>query len=271
MRLLLCLAERAGQVVSIDALLKHVWGDVTVSPDSVYQAVGLLRRQLGDDAREPKYIETVPKLGYRIVANVGPWIEETSEGGRPDGFEGDRDTAPAHSRTWLIAGATTLGIVILGALLFFLHLGRHNQPGSLAIASRPNTQSVAVLPFLDLTGGMQEEEFADGITEELIDKLSKLPGLRVPSATSSFYFKGKKEPVAEIAKELGVSYLLDGSVRKGSGQLRIAARLLRADSGYVVWTETYDRPIGDRVMVQDEIAGKVAKALTASITGGQAQ
>jgi TolB-like protein len=122
-----------------------------------------------------------------------------------------------------------------------------------------------VLPFLDLTEGMHEEEFADGMTEELIDKLSKIPGLRVPSPTSSFYFKGKQVPVADIAKAVGVAYVLDGSVRKSGARLRVAARLIRADNGYVVWSESYDRPFGDILMVQDDIAGEVTKALRASI------
>jgi transcriptional activator of cad operon len=122
-----------------------------------------------------------------------------------------------------------------------------------------------VLPFLDLTEGMKEEEFADGMTEELIDKFSKIPGLRVPPATSSFYFKGKQITVADVAKTLGVAYVLDGSVRKSGMRLRVAARLTRADNGYVVWSETYDRPFDDRLMVQDDIAGEVAKALKASI------
>jgi TolB-like protein len=127
-------------------------------------------------------------------------------------------------------------------------------------------KSVAVLPFLDLTTQeMNEEYFADGMTEELIDKLSKVPGLRVPPPTSSFYFKGKKLTVTDIAKSLGVVYLLDGSVRKSDSTLRVAARLIRADDGYVVWSETYDRPVGDKLMIQDDIAGEVTKALKASI------
>ena len=127
-------------------------------------------------------------------------------------------------------------------------------------------KSVAVLPFLDLTTQeMNEEYFADGMTEELIDKLSKVPGLRVPPPTSSFYFKGKKLTVTDIAKSLGVVYLLDGSVRKSDLTLRVAARLIRADDGYVVWSETYDRPVGDKLMIQDDIAGEVTKALKASI------
>jgi TolB-like protein len=122
-----------------------------------------------------------------------------------------------------------------------------------------------VLPFLDLTEGMHEEEFADGMTEELIDKFTKIPGLRVPAPTSSFYFKGKKIPLADIARTLGVAYVLDGSVRKSGARLRVAARLIRADNGYVVWSETYDRPFNDILMVQDDIAGEVTKALRASI------
>ena len=125
------------------------------------------------------------------------------------------------------------------------------------------------MPFLDLTEGMHEEEFADGMTEELIDKLSKIPGLEVPAPTSSFYFKGKQIPVAEIAKTLRVAYVLDGSVRKSGDRLRVAARLIRAENGYVVWSETYDRPFVDILMVQDDIAGEVTKALKSSIEGGQ--
>jgi transcriptional activator of cad operon len=126
-------------------------------------------------------------------------------------------------------------------------------------------KSVAVLPFLDLTDGMKEEEFADGMTEELIDKLSKIPGFRVPAPTSSFYFKGKQISVADVARTLGVAYVVDGSVRKSGTRLRVAARLIRAENGYIVWSETYDRPFGDKLWIQDDIAGEVTKALRASV------
>jgi TolB-like protein len=105
------------------------------------------------------------------------------------------------------------------------------------------------------------------MTEELIDKLSKLPNLRVPAPTSSFYFKGKQIPVAEIAKSLGVSYILDGSVRKSGDRLRVAARLVRAENGYVIWSETYDRPFDDILMLQGDIAAEATKALQSSIDG----
>ena len=254
MRLLMCLAEHAGEVVSIDELLKKVWGEVNVSPDSVYQAVASLRRQLGDDAKEPRYVETAPKLGYRLVAKVGPWPRAVKNAGEQT----------RGRRGWLLAGAIALFLAILGGFLFFGKAGGGNPAGTVAVASQPAMRSMAVLPFLDLTEGMKEEEFADGMTEELIDKLSEVPGLRVPTATSSFYFKGKRIAVADVAKSLGVTYVLDGSVRKSGGQVRIAARLVRADDGYVLWTETYDRPFGDVVMVQDEIAREVVKALQSS-------
>jgi TolB-like protein len=103
------------------------------------------------------------------------------------------------------------------------------------------------------------------MTEELIDKLARIPGLRVPPPTSSFYFKGKQLTVAEMARSLGVAYVLDGSVRKSDTTLRISARLVRAADGYVVWSETYDRPEGDKLRVQEDIAGEVARALPAAI------
>ncbi|ADV84650.1 protein kinase [Terriglobus saanensis SP1PR4] len=131
--------------------------------------------------------------------------------------------------------------------------------------------SIAVLPFLDLTDKMSEEPFADGMTEELIDKLSGVPGLKVPGATSSFYFKGKRIAIADIAKTLGVSYVPDGSVRKSGLMLRVVARLIRADNGYVVWSETYDRPFQDKIWVQDDIASEVTKALRRGVVGSRSE
>lgn len=259
MRLLLCLAEHAGEVVSIDELLNHVWADVTVSQDSVYQAVTSLRRLLGDDPKQPSYIATVPRLGYRMVATVGPWT--------------DQPTVPSPTSgtgsKWIAGAAIGLVLVFLLAFQFRSKIANGNASTSTVIAAQ-SQKSIAVLPFLDLTEGMKEEEFADGMTEELIDKLSKIPGLRVPAPTSSFYFKGKQIPVAEMAKTLGVVFVLDGSVRKSGGRVRVAARLIRADNGYVIWSETYDRPFGDILMVQDDIAGEVTKALKTSIEGGPA-
>jgi len=255
MRLLLCLAERPAEVVSIDDLLNKVWPEVNVSSDSVYQAVASLRRQLGDDSRQPSYIETVPRLGYRMVAKVTPWPDSAAV--PANGLASVR-----RRRRWLVAIAAVIALAFI--LFFELHHKDANRLSSTVIAAQ-SPKSIAVLPFLDLTEGMKEEEFADGMTEELIDKLTKIPGLRVPSPTSSFYFKNKHVPLTDIAKNLGVVYVLDGSIRKSGNRLRVAARLVRADSGYVIWSETYDRPFNDAVMVQDDIAGEVTKKLAGSI------
>lgn len=294
MGLLLCLAQHAGEVVSIDALLDQVWSEVTVSPDSVYQAVTALRRVLGDDPKQPSYIATVPRLGYRMVAAVSPWTDQpvvsagtqqnasaiaasASKSGYPAPLAGTTQAGSKNSARlssalkWAAVAAFCLAVVV--AILFYGQPGNKTESASPAVAPLPQ-KSIAVLPFLDLTDAMNQEPFADGMTEELIDKLSKIPGLRVPSATSSFYFKGKLWPrsdgtsqitIAEIARQLGVAYVLDGSVRKSGTRVRVDARLVRAENGFVVWSETYDRPFDDILMVQDDIAGEVAKALKSSI------
>jgi transcriptional activator of cad operon len=281
MRLLVCLAEHAGEVVSMDDLLDLVWPDVTVAPDSVYQAVASLRRLLGDDPKQPAYIETIPRLGYRMVALVGPWPDQSIEQVGWRASSGEPQVQPSDVPTTGVrlvaiiafAAVAMICIALVSALVFRGKLAKSKSGGSVAIASQA-PKSIAVLPFLDLTEGMTHEEFADGMTEELIDKLSKVPGLRVPPPTSSFYFKGQLWPrsqgtphttIADIAKALGVAYVLDGSVRKSGSRLRVDARLIRADNGYIVWSESYDRPFDDILMVQDDIAGEVTKALRASI------
>jgi TolB-like protein len=295
MRVLLCLAERSGEVVSIDELLHRVWPDVNVASDSVYQAVASLRRVLGDDPKQPAYVETIPRLGYRMVAASGPWVERCSaqNGARGDALQGSLpqgengpsaphdalgpDSRKASGRRvrdgFALAAALTLSLALIVAFLTHGRTASRDSSVAPPIPTQPQ-KSIAVLPFLDLTDEMNEEPFADGMTEELIDKLSKVPGLRVPPPTSSFYYKGKLWPhahgtpqitVAEIAKALNVVYVLDGSVRKSGGRVRVAARLIRADNGFVAWSETYDRPLDDILMVQDDIAGEVTKALKASL------
>lgn len=256
MRLLVCLAEHAGEVVSIEDLLQHVWSGVAVGPDSVYQAVASLRRLLGDDPKQPAYIATVPRLGYRMVAEVSPWVDPAAP------VIHDAPSPGRQGRAWFAWAA--VAAICLALAVTFLYRGSFANSALPATVAQPQ-KSVAVLPFLDLTEGMSHETFADGMTEELIGRLSKIPGLRVPSPTSSFYFKGKQVPVSDIAKALNVAYVLDGSVRKSGDELRVATRLIRADNGYVVWSETYDRPFHDTLVVQDDIAGEVTKALKASI------
>jgi transcriptional activator of cad operon len=261
MRLLLCLARNAGQVVSIDELLAQAWSGVIVTPDSIYQAVASLRRTLADDSRDSQYIATVPRLGYRLVAPVSPWPGEpaASDGlaianaSHANGAAAIPNSGSARRR---LAVLLLFAVAVCAALGVTLLAGKGAPP-----------RSVAVLPFLDLTSQeMNEEYFADGMTEELIDKISKLPGFRVPGSTASFYFKSKqRRTVPDIAKALGVVYVLEGNIRESGATLRVATQLVRARDGYVVWSETYDRPMADKLQAQADIADHVAQAVRASI------
>jgi len=269
MLVLLCLAERPGDVVSSDELLDKAWASVAVSQDSVYQAVASLRRMLGDDPKQPAYIATAPRMGYRLVAAVTAWsepqgaaaTERAAHPALPSAAIGQRTVARGRWIGWSVAAVLCLTVAVWGLLR-----GKNEAAPavSAAVVTQP-ARSIAVVPFLDLTEGMKEEEFADGMTEELIGRLSKIPGLRVPGPTASFYYKDKQVTVAEMGRALGVAYLLDGSVRKAGKRLRVSARLLRAENNYVLWTESYDRPLDDILKVQDEIAGEVTKALRGNL------
>jgi TolB-like protein/DNA-binding winged helix-turn-helix (wHTH) protein len=253
MRLLLDLAQHAGEVVSIDALLDRVWAGVIVTPDSVYQAVASLRRLLGDDPRRPSYIATVPRLGYRMVAAVGAWTEPTAAA----------QAGPRPGRRTLLAAGGLAAIALVAVFAAYTQVARARHTAAAAVARLP-IAAVGVLPFLDLTPTMDQEPLTDNVTEGLIDQLGKNTALRTPGFRSSFLLKGKHATPAEAARTLGVSYVVDGSVRKAGDRVRIAARLLRADNGFVIWSQTYDRPLAEIPAVEDAIAAGVAKALAAA-------
>ena len=273
MGVLLCLAERPGTVVSIPELLDQVWSGVVVTPDSVYQAVASLRRVLGDDARRPCYIETVPRLGYRLVAAVSPWGAMPVETAAP--APALHDAAAAVTLT--IKGQPprtprgVAAIIACGAAFSLVLFSAAGLRGDLASAlhglarTGAAPQSVAVLPLLDLSARRLDGEVPDdGMTEELIYKISRNRGIRVPPPTCPSYLKGK--PLGDIARSLDVAYVLDGSVHRSETSVRVAVRLIRAHDGHVVWAETYDRPEANTVALQDDIASQVVKVLKASLT-----
>jgi TolB-like protein/DNA-binding winged helix-turn-helix (wHTH) protein len=254
MRLLVCLAEHAGRTVTIDQLLDEVWAGAVVSQDSVYQAVTSLRRLLGDNRREPAYIATVPRQGYRLVASV------TTEVGPATSVR--RASPLSRRRLGLLAGCVAVVAVALGFVVLGQGAAGDARPSPSPAVPRQFTQAVAVLPFLDLTSqAMNEEYFADGMTEELITRLSHMEGLRVTAPTDSFALKGKKMTVAETAKVLNVDYVVDGSLRKSGDTLRVSARVVRAADGVVIWSQSYDRSSRDLLKAQDDIAGDVTEAV----------
>lgn len=241
LRLLIDLAEHAGEVVSLDELLDRVWAGVIVTPDSVYQAVASLRRLLGDDPRRPRYIATVPRLGYRLVASVEPWTDDAPA------------ARPATPPRRIVLAASLVGV---GALL---------AAGALALQPRnPPPVSVGVLSFLDMTSSMDNEVLTDDLTEAVADHLSQDGRLSTPSARAAFALKGKHLPPMTAAKALGVAYVVDGSVHGGHGQYRITARLLRGDTGFVAWSRVYDRSADQMPAAAQDIAADLSHALAAA-------
>ena len=234
MQLLLCLADHPGQILSVDELLDRVWAGVVVTPDSVYQAVASLRRILGDDANEPTYIANMPRRGYSLVAPVAPWVEqpETAAGTTPP--LPPAVTTRARPR-WGAIGASLALVLGLGFLVQQarrpLETAVEPAPSAPVVRADPLSQqpfpakSIAVLPFVDLSEKKNQQYFADGMAEEIIDRLVRVPDLRVPARTSSFYFKDKAATVAEIASALGVANVLEGSVRSSGKRVRVISTI----------------------------------------------
>jgi TolB-like protein/DNA-binding winged helix-turn-helix (wHTH) protein/tetratricopeptide (TPR) repeat protein len=262
MRLLLCLAERGGQVVSVQELLDQVWADVVVTSDSVYQAVAGLRRTLGDDAKEPAYIATLPRRGYRLVATVGPWSAASSPA--PQVLLSIPSRSPSRWRLPLVIGGLSflLGCLVIG---YQWHLSRLTPAVPRDTLAAIAGKSIAVLPFVDMSEGKDEEYFADGMAEEVIDLLAKVPGLHALGRTSSFQFKGRNEDLRKIGSALDAAYVVEGSVRKAGDRIRVTAQLVGAQDGSRLWSETYDEPTGDVLKVQDRIASGLVRALQVTL------
>jgi TolB-like protein/Flp pilus assembly protein TadD len=210
MQVLLELAAQPRQVVGKDELMAAVWGGAHVVDEVLARSMSLLRQALGDDARQPRYVETIPKRGYRLIAEV-----------RSD------------------PGA------------------RHEEP------------SIAVLPLANLSGDLRQDYLADGITELLITDLSKIGSLRVISRTSVMHFKGSDELLPEIARQLGVTSIVEGSVSRADDRIRITAQLIDAATDSHLWAETYERPVSDVLTLQAEIAATVAGEVSAQLTPGE--
>ena len=215
-------------------------------------------------------------LGFPAVT-IFAWVYEiTPEGLKPTaeiphGQSIRRQTGRRIDRAIIVVLVLALTYFVVDKFWISKHAASVEAEKALtASAAMPlpaviSDKSIAVLPFTDMSEKKDQEYFSDGLSEELIDMLTKVPDLRVPARTSSFYFKGKQATIAEIAKALSVAHVLEGSVRKSGNTLRITAQLIRVDNGYHMWSQTYDRTLDDVFKVQDEIAGAVVKALKASL------
>ena len=309
MRVLLCLAEHAGEVVSVNQLLDTVWKDLVVTQYSVYQAVAALRRALGDNPKNPTCIASVARRGYRLVAPVEPVGPDTKAPNPVDlpaaaaaGAVLERQLAPmtgepehtapvAHGTGQAVEhpvglryGSMLIALLVLASAVwwFFLRAGREHPaagPAVRAVTSpndttsavfAPPSHSVAVLPFTNLSGDPKQEYFSDGMTEELINSLAQIDTLKVTARTSSFSLKGKDADIGTIARKLNVGAILEGSVRRAGNKVRITAQLVNAVNGFHVWSRDYDRDLSDVLVLQSDIARAVARELQAKLLGDEA-
>jgi TolB-like protein/tetratricopeptide (TPR) repeat protein len=227
---------------------------------------------------ESQWID-VPVLGMpaalaRLAEAVGQGSASTSNANSRSGSGGgsgesavSRTVGAANvaKRVVVAAAVVVVGIALTLAVRFWPT--KHIEAHAPAVATISD-KSIAVLPFTDMSQKKDQEYFGDGMAEEIIDLLAKVPNLHIPARTSSFYFKGKPTKVPDIARELSVANVLEGSIRRSGNQLRVTAQLIRADSGFQVWSETYDRDLSDVFKVQDDIANAVVQALQITLMGG---
>lgn len=251
MAVLVCLAAAGGRVVTRDELFEEVWPDAVVSDATLTQCVVELRHAFRDAARDPQVIETVPRKGFRLIPRVVAVV--TSPPGKP----------AMPSRKWhsaLIGALLLLALAVFG----YWHYGRE----SAAPAPVADAKSLAVLPFADLSEDRSQGWFAEGLAEELRTSLIRLRGLQVAGGISSARFGSDPDDLRAAADMLGVQYLLLGSVRRESQKIRVTARLVDAESGFHLWSETFVRPQSDVFDVQAEISESVAVALSITLGVG---
>lgn len=334
-RVLEYLAEHPGEVLSADELIENLWQRRMVGDSPVYRVIADLRQALQDDAQRPRYIQTVRKRGYRLLAPVQrldkpaeiadtslfgelkkrhvfrvaiaylalawlvlqvvdlvldavsapgwviqvfllaivvgfplalifAWVYElTPEGIRVDtGIEGSRSYSQQSGRKL----NRVIVAVLVAAVAFLLvdkFLLRTGESDGVTVAAADNT--VAVLPFAVMSGGHDDDYFAESISEVLIHQLAQIPGLNVIARTSSFAYKGRNIDVRLIGKELGVAAILEGSVQRSDGQIRVSAQLIDTKTGVHLWSQQFDRPDEGIFAIQDDIAEHVSQMLSESL------
>jgi len=275
------LVEHRGRLATKDELIKALWPNVIVTDDSLAKCVQEVRDALDD--RSHRYVKTIPRRGYIFDAPVvvdRPTPHADEEAPAVASHESTDSTGPepmtagpqARRKRRLgavgwAASATAVLAAIGGGALYWLERSAATSPA--ADQSQPAAGSVAVLPFVSISADAGEDYFSDGVSEELITVLANIPGLHVPSRTSSFAFKGTSTDLRTIAVALNVDHVLEGSVRKAGDQVRITAQLIDVVTDSHVWSATYDRELTDIFRIQDEIAQSVAGALRIELAGGE--
>jgi TolB-like protein/DNA-binding winged helix-turn-helix (wHTH) protein/Flp pilus assembly protein TadD len=283
-QVLTLLLERPGELVSREELRARLWSpEVIVDFDhGLNAAVNRLRDALGDDAEEPRFIETLPRRGYRFIAPVTPPLEQPSApandvAGVP-APPADAEPAAVHQAQTSTTATGPHPVMTRGAV----PRGNWWKPLPAAalllvatggvwwrLSSQPPPHAIAVLPLKNLSREPDSDYFSDGLTDEIIGKLSTVDNLQVKSRTSSFVFKDKPRHVHDVGSQLGVELLLEGSVLRSGERLRISVDLVRVADDSTLWSQQYDRELKDVLAVQDEISRSIVNELRLKHVGGQ--
>ena len=260
LQVLAVLLNRASDVVTREELREQIWtADTFVDFDhSLHNAIARLREALGDSAETPRYIETLPRRGYRFVGRLDA-VEVPTETEQPHEQPVDRRLTKRRTRL----AYSLFALLFIGFAVWLVRSGTHSTK-----AAQP-LKSIAVLPLQNLSGDPSEEFFADGMTDLLITDLVKVGSLRVISQTSVMQYKGTKKPLPEIARELNVDAIVEGSVIRSGQRVRVNAQLLQARTDQHLWAETYDRDLGDVLKLQGQVAEAIAQQVRAQLTPNQ--
>jgi TolB-like protein/DNA-binding winged helix-turn-helix (wHTH) protein len=287
-QMLLMLLEPAGEVVSREQMQEKLWpADTFVDFEhSLNTSIKRLRQALNDSATEPRFIETLPRVGYRFIAPVTADASDESvvgsaahtlQGPSPvSGIPGTTDQAssPRHWFAWFLGLA--LAAVAIAAVLVALNAARtrdrlagilrppNNAAGLSAIAKK-SRRSVAVLPLQNLSADPSQNYFADGMTDELTTDLAQFADLRVISRTSAMHYKDGNKTAPQIGKELGVDALVEGSVQRVGDRVRIRAQLIDCATDRHLWAQSYDRKMKDVLSMQTEAAREIAEQIRGSV------
>jgi len=274
MKLLEILLERPGEVVTREQLRNRVWPNESFGDfdQALNIAIGKLRSALGDSAENPRFIETIPKRGYRFIADVSV-VDTDARPKRPESVVGDLTaTEPGHQ----IQGATladaskrrlrpTGRVIVALALVLslpILAVWRFRSRGPAPTGIR----SLAVLPLENLSGDASQNYFADGMTDELITDLAQISALRVISRTSVMVYKGARKPLPQIARELNVDAVVEGTVLRAGDQIRITVQLIEASSDKHLWSQSYEGELRDVLVLQNKVAGTIADQIRVNLT-----
>ncbi len=265
MEVLVYLAKNQGEVVSREALEANIWTGVIVGYDAVSGSIIKLRKALGDDTRNPTYIKTVSKRGYQLIA---PVLTDTfSLNESPDTEALSSDSVTTRNEKTIKQLGSILGFTLIAGLLLYLLTPDNSEQPMGTLASTP---SVVVLPFKNLSDDPKQDYLSEGITDDLITDLSRVDSLRVIARQSSYYYKQNPARLEDIASQLQVLYIIEGSVRKLGDQIRINVQLTNTDKGESIWAQRFDTDTASIFKVQDDIIGDVMNAMVVTLSGDTA-